>query len=74
MRPASSMVQMCNNHPDCEVELSKDGQVVNGKSIMSVIMLAAEQGSVLDIQVSGEDCEALLAELVALVEGKFGEE
>ena len=74
LRPASSMVQTCNHHPECEVQLTKDGQTVNGKSIMSVIMLAAEQGSVLEIEVSGEECEALLSELVALVESKFGEE
>ena len=74
LRPASSIVQVCNQYPDCEVEISKDGQAVNGKSIMSVIMLAAEMGSAVTIQVTGEACENLLAEIVALVEGKFGEE
>jgi phosphocarrier protein len=74
LRPASSMVQLANQYPDCEVTLTKDGQSVNGKSIMSVIMLAAEQGSVLKVEVHGPDCEKLLAALIALIEGKFGEE
>jgi phosphocarrier protein len=74
LRPASSLVQIANQYPDCEVELTKDGQAVNGKSIMSVIMLAAEQGSTLKIEVRGDKADQLLSELVNLVEGKFGEE
>lgn len=74
LRPASSVVQVCNQYPDCEVEISKDGLTVNGKSIMSVIMLAAEKGSLLDIKVMGRDSEALLKELIHLIENKFGEE
>lgn len=74
LRPASSLVQLCNQYPECEVELTKDGQTVNGKSIMSVIMLAAEQGSTLIVKVSGEQCDALLSELVELVKNRFGEE
>jgi phosphocarrier protein HPr len=74
LRPASSIVQAANQHPDCDVELSKDGQSVNGRSIMGVIMLAAEQGSIVDIKVTGEGCEDLLKELVELIDNKFGEE
>lgn len=74
LRPASSVVQICNQYPDCEVEISKDGLTINGKSIMSVIMLAAEKGSVLDIRVTGDGSEALLKELIQLIESKFGEE
>ncbi len=74
LRPASSLVQICNRYPDCEVASTKDGQTVNGRSIMSVVMLAAEQGSSLKIEVNGEDSDRLLADLVGLVESKFGEE
>jgi phosphocarrier protein HPr len=74
LRPASQMVQMCNQYPDCEVDLCKEGQTVNGKSIMNVIMLASEQGSSLRIEVRGAQCEELLAKLVALIANKFGEE
>ena len=74
LRPASSLVQVCNRYPECEVELRKDEQTVNGKSIMGVIMLAAQQGSEIEIKVSGEECENLLAELVALCKSNFGED
>lgn len=74
LRPASAMVQATNAYPDCEVQLTKDGQSVNGKSIMSVIMLAAEKDSTIQIEVTGENAEALLADLVKLVEDGFGEE
>lgn len=74
LRPASSLVQTCNRYPNSEVELIKDGQGVNGKSIMGVIMLAAEQGSTIEIRVSGDGCNELLSELVTLIETKFGEE
>ena len=74
LRPASSLVQVSNRYPDCEVSITKDGQTVDGKSIMSVIMLAASQGSMLKFDVHGVGCEKLLADLVALVESKFGEE
>jgi phosphocarrier protein len=74
LRPASSLVQTCNRYPDCEVEFAKDGQSVNGKSIMGVIMLAAEQGSEIEIKVVGDECNQLLAELVALIDAKFNEE
>jgi len=73
LRPASSMVQIANQYPDCEVALTKDGQTVDGKSIMSVIMLAAEQGSSLKIDVKGLNGQKMLDELVALIQSGFGE-
>ncbi len=74
LRPASSLVKVSNGYPDCEVEFSKDGMSVNGKSIMGVIMLAAEQGSEIEIKVVGDECNQLLAELIALIDAKFNEE
>ena len=74
LRPASSLVQVCNQFPSCEVEFSKNGLTVNGKSIMSVIMLAAEKGSMIGIKVMGDECKELLEQLVQLIENKFGEE
>jgi phosphocarrier protein len=46
---------------------------VNGKSIMGMMMLAAEYGSSIVIRASGEDAEQAVAALVTLVEGGFGE-
>ncbi len=55
------------------IELGKGGQYVNAKSIMSVMMLAASQGTVLDIRVDGEDEEDALAAVEEIVEARFGE-
>ena len=56
-----------------EVDVSKDGQTVNGKSIMGVMMLAASKGTSLVITISGNDEDAAAVQLEELVQGKFGE-
>ena len=56
------------------VFVSRDGIEVNGKSIMGVLMLAAYCGSTIRVRAEGEDAEAALDALEALVENKFGEE
>jgi len=56
-----------------EVTLEKQGQKVNGKSIMGVMMLAASKGTVLQVSVDGEDEEQALAALTSLIDDKFGE-
>jgi phosphocarrier protein HPr len=55
------------------VRLRKDGDWVDGKSIMAVMMLAAGQGSVLDVEIDGDDEAEALAALQALVDDYFGE-
>ena len=57
LRPASQLVQVANRYPDCEVRVRKDGTTVDGKSIMGVIMLAAEQGSDITFEVWGDSRE-----------------
>jgi phosphocarrier protein HPr len=56
------------------VLVARDELEVNGKSIMGVMMLAAEEGSIVRIRADGEDEVAALAALKQLVEGKFGGE
>ena len=56
-----------------DIMLDKDGQRINGKSIMGVMMLAASRGTVLQLQVSGDDEEQAMHALVALIDDKFGE-
>jgi phosphocarrier protein HPr len=56
------------------VFVEKDGQEAAGGSILGLMMLGAAMGDNVKIRVAGDDAEAKLAELVALVEGKFGEE
>jgi phosphotransferase system HPr (HPr) family protein len=56
-----------------EVSVEKDGRRVNAKSVLSLLTLDCHQGDEIVIGVEGNDAEATLAELVALVEAKLGE-
>jgi phosphocarrier protein len=56
------------------VSVEKDGQEAAGGSILGLMMLGAAKGDTITVRASGDDAEAKLAELVALVEGKFGED
>jgi phosphocarrier protein len=56
-----------------EIWLTRNGRRVNAKSIMGVMMLAAGKGSRVLIEADGEDADAALAALVALVADRFGE-
>ena len=57
-----------------EVWVEKDGERVNGKSIMGLMMLAAGKGSILRITAEGEDAATVLTELEDLIRTRFGEE
>jgi len=57
-----------------EVIVSRDGLEVNGKSIMGVMMLAAEAGSSIVVRAEGPDADEAVAALQSLVDGKFGGE
>lgn len=57
-----------------EVWLSKDGQTVNGRSILGVLTLAASQGEEVEVTAEGEDAELLLARTKELFASRFGEE
>lgn len=56
------------------ITVSKDGQSVDARSIMGLMMLAASEGCEIAIEANGQDSEAALAALVALANAKFGEE
>ena len=56
-----------------EVFMSRNGRRVNAKSIMGVMMLAAGQGSEVEIETAGEDQERAMDALARLIEQKFGE-
>jgi phosphocarrier protein len=57
-----------------QVFVSRDDLEVNGKSIMGVMMLAAEEGAIIKVRADGEDEAAAVAALRELVDGKFGGE
>lgn len=71
-RPAAEFVKTAGRFAS-SVRVRKDDVSVNGKSIMGVLMLAAEQGSVLVVTTEGEDAAAAAEALAALVETGFGE-
>ncbi len=71
-RAAAQLVKIANRYP-CEVDLECEGQTVNGKSIMGVLMLAAAQGMVVKVVCRGEQAEACQKEIGALIDNKFGE-
>jgi phosphocarrier protein HPr len=71
-RPAAEFVKLAGRFKSA-VEVKKDDLAVNGKSIMGVMMLAAECGSSLTIKVDGEDAEQAMEALLALVADGFHE-
>lgn len=72
-RPAAEFVKLAGRF-DAEIQVERDGLEVNGKSIMGVLMLAAERGSRIVIRAEGNDAEAALDRLAAFVECGFEED
>ena len=58
---------------DSEVMLKRNGQEVNGKSIMGVMMLAAAKGSEIELIIDGDDETQAMQSLLELIENRFGE-
>lgn len=73
-RPAAMIVRISNKYSDTDVKVEKDGEEVNGKSIMSLMMLAAGKGSQIKFIAEGEDASAMLDEIEDLFNRKFDEE
>ena len=71
-RAAVLLVQSASKF-DAEVTVSKDGQSVNGRSIMGIMMLAAEQGSHIDVETRGPQAREALAVIAELVANRFNE-
>jgi phosphocarrier protein len=71
-RPAAKIVRLASSF-DSDIELLKDGLAVNGKSIMGVMMLAAECGSSIVVRADGPDAEQAVEAITQLVAGGFGE-
>ncbi len=72
-RPASLIVQKAMEF-DSDIFLKKDDYQVNGKSILSVMMLAAEQGSKITLIADGKDEDEAIKALEELFDNKFNEE
>ena len=61
-RPASLFVKIANKF-ESDITVRKDAEVVDGKSIMGLMTLAAHEGSMIEIQISGPDAAEMLGEL-----------
>lgn len=71
-RASAKLTKLAGGYP-CEVWIAKGERRVNAKSIMGVMMLAAGNGSTVEIDVSGEREQEALEALLALIADKFGE-
>lgn len=71
-RPAALFVQTANRF-ECDIEVRKGRQKVNGKSIMGIMTLAAGIGTPITICMVGKDADQALAEISKLIENNFGE-
>ncbi len=71
-RAAAKFVD-CASAFSSKIRTGRDGQLVDAKSIMSVMMLAAGKGTVLDLHIEGDDEQAALEALSRLIENRFDE-
>jgi phosphocarrier protein len=71
-RASSKFTQMASRFKS-DIFISRNNRRVNGKSIMGVMMLAAAKGSVVELDVSGEDEQAAMAALLELINNRFDE-
>jgi phosphocarrier protein len=72
-RPAAQFVKTASNFM-CEIRVEKDGEEVDGKSIMGLMMLAAGHDSIITVTAEGDDADAALDAIAELVARKFQEE
>ncbi|WP_306518104.1 HPr family phosphocarrier protein [Gemmatimonas sp.] len=71
-RPAAEMVKVASKFK-ADITISRDDLEVNGKSIMGVMMLAAEYGAIITLRATGPDADDALDALSTLVASRFGE-
>lgn len=71
-RPAATLVKLSSKF-DSEIFLIRDGFMINGKSIIGVMTLAAENGCILTLRAEGNDAEEAVNEISDLFERGFGE-
>jgi phosphocarrier protein HPr len=71
-RAATKLAQLASKFP-CEVEVGREGEVANAKSVMGLLLLCGSQGTTIDVTATGERADECLAAIEALIEDKFGE-
>lgn len=70
---ASALLVQTVNEFSCDVKISKDEQVVNGRSIIGVLTLGAAKGTKIRVEAKGDDAQEALSAIERLVDDKFGE-
>jgi phosphocarrier protein HPr len=71
-RAATKLVQLASRFP-CDVEVSRDDQSANGKSVMGVLLLCGSKGTVLDVRATGERAQECVQAVGELIANRFGE-
>ena len=71
-RAATKLVQVASKFP-CEVELSREDQIANGKSVMGVLLLCGAEGTTIHVRATGHKAEDCVQAISALVADRFGE-
>jgi phosphocarrier protein HPr len=71
-RAATKLVQLASKFP-CDVEIVREDQVANGKSVMGVLLLCGSIGTVVDIRAHGERAEECVSAIGELIANRFGE-
>jgi phosphocarrier protein HPr len=71
-RAATKLVQLATKFP-CEVELAREDQTANGKSVMGVLLLCGSRGTVVEVRAKGDRAEACVQAIGELIGNKFGE-
>lgn len=72
-RAAAKFVKMANRFKS-SVKIEKDGILIDGKSILGILTLAAVQGTPITLKIAGADEKAALKALISLIENRFDEE
>ncbi len=73
-RAATKLVQLASRFKTVEIEIEKDGQCANAKSVMGVLLLCGARGSKITVHARGTDAERAVAEIGRLVAERFGED
>jgi phosphocarrier protein HPr len=71
-RAATKLVQLATRFP-CEVEVARDDQAANGKSVMGVLLLCGSKGTVLEVRAHGDRAQECVTAIGELIANRFGE-
>jgi phosphocarrier protein HPr len=71
-RAATKLVQLATRFP-CDVQLARDDQTANAKSVMGVLLLCGSRGTVIEVSATGDRAEECVTAIGTLIADKFGE-